>query len=252
MENEYIVCQNCGEKNSTKNNYCGKCATPLREPFEKTPTRQENYKIKTEFIICKNCGEENSEINDYCQACSSLIKEYYQPQNKASTQEYYPQRAIKYEEKTQQEQKATSYTSFKLQNGKGTGGCLLMILIIISIYIFGKITMQNNNTSTTSSSPQTNIVATPTLNAEELRSNKITNLFSLWDGSFYNLNVFIKSQMNNPKSFEHVETVYWDMKDYLVVRTTYRGTNAYGGIVTNWIKVKVSLDGEIIDILETG
>ncbi len=57
--------------------------------------------------------------------------------------------------------------------------------------------------------------------------------------------------MNDPDSYDHVETVYWDMGDYLVVRTTYRGKNAFGGVVVNWVKAKVNLDGNIIEITET-
>jgi hypothetical protein len=58
--------------------------------------------------------------------------------------------------------------------------------------------------------------------------------------------------MNNPDSYKHVKTVYWDMGDYLKVETTFRGTNAFGGIVTNSIGAKVDLDGNISEILNAG
>lgn len=85
---------------------------------------------------------------------------------------------------------------------------------------------------------------------KEARKQKIESQFSSWDGAHYNLTKIIKASMNNPKSFEHVETVYWDMKDYLVVKESFRGTNAFGGIVTNTVMAKVSLDGEVFEIIE--
>ena len=56
--------------------------------------------------------------------------------------------------------------------------------------------------------------------------------------------------MNDPDSYEHVETVYWDRDDHLVVSTTFRGKNAFGGTVSNTVKAKVSLDGQDIEIVE--
>lgn len=87
---------------------------------------------------------------------------------------------------------------------------------------------------------------------EERRQRKemIEKAFSAWDGSHRNLTAYIKENMNDPKSYEHVETVYWDMGDHLIVMTTFRGKNAFGGVVKNAVKAKVSLEGEILEILD--
>lgn len=82
------------------------------------------------------------------------------------------------------------------------------------------------------------------------RKEKIESQFSAWDGSHRNLTVVIKDWMNDPKSYSHDETVYWDMGDHLVVLTTFRGKNAFGGVVKNSIKAKVSLDGDVLEIIE--
>lgn len=82
------------------------------------------------------------------------------------------------------------------------------------------------------------------------RQIKINNQFSSWNGSHKNLTRFIKKQMNDPSSYEHVETVYWDKGNYLIVKTTFRGKNAYGGIVLNSINAKTSLDGEVLEIIK--
>jgi len=83
------------------------------------------------------------------------------------------------------------------------------------------------------------------------RKKKIEMQFSVWDGSHRNLERFIKMTMNDPDSYDHVKTAYWDMGDYLIVKTTFRGKNAFGGVVVNWVKAKVDLDGNIINIMET-
>lgn len=87
---------------------------------------------------------------------------------------------------------------------------------------------------------------------KEKRKKRIESGFSAWDGSHRGLTKVIKAAMNDPKSYEHVKTVYWDRGNHLVVRTTFRGKNAFGGVVPNWIKAKVDLDGNVLAIIEQG
>jgi len=82
------------------------------------------------------------------------------------------------------------------------------------------------------------------------RQKRIKSQFSAWNGAHRNLEKVIKKLMNDPDSYKHVETVYWDMGDYLIVQTTFRGKNAFGGIVTNSVKAKVDLDGNVLQILK--
>ncbi|WP_053375673.1 beta-galactosidase [Paenibacillus sp. FJAT-27812] len=86
--------------------------------------------------------------------------------------------------------------------------------------------------------------------AEEAEYNKpekvyerwIQSQFSAWDGSATALKKSVKENMNNPKSFEHVETTYSDKGDMkgIDVYMKFRGTNSFGAIVTN--KVHASYD----------
>lgn len=85
---------------------------------------------------------------------------------------------------------------------------------------------------------------------QEERQERIEGGFSGWDGSHKALTRLIKSTMHNPDSYEHVETVYGDRGDHLVVQTTFRGTNGFGGVVTNSTRAKVDLDGNVLEILE--
>lgn len=86
--------------------------------------------------------------------------------------------------------------------------------------------------------------------AKKERKKVIEKQFSAWDGSHNALEKLIKNNMNDPDSYEHVETLYGDYETYLIVKTTYRGKNVYGGVVKNFVKAKVSMDGTILSILD--
>ena len=86
----------------------------------------------------------------------------------------------------------------------------------------------------------------------ELQKNKeklIENQFSSWDGSHRNLERFIKDNMNDPDSYDHIETRYRDEGNSLVVITKFRGANAFGGKVINTITARVDLEGNVLEII---
>ena len=89
----------------------------------------------------------------------------------------------------------------------------------------------------------------PTATELAVRKEKIEKQFSAWDGSHIKLERYIENVMKDPDSYDHVKTVYWDRGDYLVVQTTFRGKNSFGAVVINSVKAKVSLDGDILAIL---
>ncbi|MFS7164575.1 hypothetical protein [Serratia proteamaculans] len=75
-----------------------------------------------------------------------------------------------------------------------------------------------------------------------------------FDSSYRPLTAAIKESMNNPSTFEHVETSYRFMLDnsspYAVVTTVYRGSNSFGALVKNSISAKVDLrTGNIVEYL---
>ncbi len=84
------------------------------------------------------------------------------------------------------------------------------------------------------------------------RQIQLEKQFSAWDGSHNTLTQLIKKSMNDPDSYEHVETKYWDMTDYIVVRTVYSGKNAFGGRVKNFVKAKFDNNGNLSEIIEEG
>ena len=80
---------------------------------------------------------------------------------------------------------------------------------------------------------------------EEIRKERIEGGFSAWDGSHRGLEKLIKKTMNDPDSYQHEETSYSDKGDYLLVKTTFRGKNAFGGVVKNWVIAKADLSGNM-------
>jgi len=87
--------------------------------------------------------------------------------------------------------------------------------------------------------------------AATLRKEKIEKGFSAWNGSHTKLVEAVKSSMNDPNSFEHVETKYWDRDSLLVVKMEYTGKNGFGGRVRGRVMAHCSLDGEVLKIIES-
>ncbi len=86
----------------------------------------------------------------------------------------------------------------------------------------------------------------------QIRKKRIEKVFSPWDGSHRNLERLVIKTMNDPDSYKHAETTYWDKGAYLIVKTVFRGKNAFGGTVKNWVKVKTDLDGNIVAVIDQG
>lgn len=87
--------------------------------------------------------------------------------------------------------------------------------------------------------------------AAEKRKADIKYQFSSYDGSHRNLVKFVKSNMNDPDSFDHTSTNAHDLRDHLVVNMEYRGKNSYGAVVKGFIKVKTDIEtGEILAVVE--
>ena len=83
---------------------------------------------------------------------------------------------------------------------------------------------------------------------KKLKEDWETQNLSAWYGSCRPVEKYIKNNMNDPDSYEHVETQYrFDRatNSFFVV-SRFRGKNAFGGKVLNNAKAYVSLDGSVI------
>lgn len=76
-------------------------------------------------------------------------------------------------------------------------------------------------------------------------------LFSAWDGRPVALVELIKKSMNDPNSFEHLETRFIDKgTDTITVLMDYTGKNAFGGRVRGKaIAVMNAKDGSVIEVI---
>ncbi|MFV0575976.1 MAG: hypothetical protein ACK5NC_11280 [Vibrio sp.] len=81
------------------------------------------------------------------------------------------------------------------------------------------------------------------------RQSMISEHFSRYSGDYIPLAAFIQQRMNDPDSYEHVNTVYWDKGDHLIVETTFRGKNKFGAKAISTITAQATLDGNITKII---
>lgn len=70
--------------------------------------------------------------------------------------------------------------------------------------------------------------------------------FTKWDNHHYNLVKYVKSVMNDPNSFEHVETGCWRKgTDSVVIKMTYRGKNGFGGVINQDVRATAHVDSAL-------
>lgn len=81
------------------------------------------------------------------------------------------------------------------------------------------------------------------------RQIKVESQFSAWDGSHRGLTNLIEKSMNDPDSYEHIETRFKDNGDHIYIITKFRGANAFGGKVVNTVTAKVDFSGNVIQII---
>ncbi|MXZ54644.1 MAG: hypothetical protein F4Z14_00505 [Gammaproteobacteria bacterium] len=85
---------------------------------------------------------------------------------------------------------------------------------------------------------------------------KIDAQFSPWDGSHRRLVSEVQRRLNDPGSFEHLETKTLKGTGYpktFIVRMEYTAKNAFGGRVRKYVLVEVSVDtGQIVEVLGEG
>lgn len=82
---------------------------------------------------------------------------------------------------------------------------------------------------------------------------KIDAQFSAWDGSHRGLVAAVEKTLNDPGSFEHLETRTMKGSNYpetFIVSMQYTAKNAFGGRVRNTIVCEVDVDtGAIMQVL---
>jgi hypothetical protein len=113
---------------------------------------------------------------------------------------------------------------------------LVGLIIVIGLLWNAVPNDTESNTSKSKSTPKTN-------------EERVSILQSGYDGSIRSVVKFVKNSMNDPDSFEHVETrTGFYEKENFIVSMKYRGKNPFGGVITKYIDVKVDYSGNVISI----
>jgi tetratricopeptide (TPR) repeat protein len=56
------------------------------------------------------------------------------------------------------------------------------------------------------------------------------------------LELYIKQNLRDPKSYEHIETEHWQIDEFLFVKTRFRSNNAFGGKVVSTVVAEFNLN----------
>ena len=90
----------------------------------------------------------------------------------------------------------------------------------------------------------------PTLDPKAVFNSWVSSQFSSWDGSCRPLVKLVKENMNDPDSFDHVETRYSVDGEVVTIIMKYRGTNAFGGKILAYTTAKMDYKTQTIKIVE--
>ena len=93
--------------------------------------------------------------------------------------------------------------------------------------------------------------------AEKIKEDKynykkwIESQLSSWDGSNKQLKDITKQHLNNPDSFKHIKTVYYENKslDYIIIEMTFTAENGFGGTVTKVSMCKLLRNNKVEDFI---
>ena len=84
----------------------------------------------------------------------------------------------------------------------------------------------------------------------------IEDQFSAWDGSHRELVANVERRLNDPGSFEHLETKTMRGSNWprtYIVRMEYTAKNTFGGRVRNYILAEISVqNGNIVQVIDEG
>lgn len=219
-------CKLCQHKFVVTKNTLKSYQRPVVEESVQSPPINESSMKDIVKINCPHCSTElQGQISTgQIVECSDCHKQF----------EATPERL---NHKPQVLSKAPTPANSASKKPKSKAGLLLAIAVGL-IFLFSIFAPDSNNDYTAEAQPATpTVAATP---EPVIDPNAPQNFISGWDGKNIELVNLVKSGMNNPKSFEHVETRFNDNGDSLKLYMTFRGTNGFGAIVTN--KISADLD----------
>ena len=188
--------------------------------------------VSENAYACTNCGVPPKDGDRYCNNCGVDTKPNAMICD--SCGESFGTVAYKSDDKTEKKK------GINISTTQGT------LIIIVFVFAFGTVMRlfvdldsSYENSPSASPSPE-----------QESKSRKeiIDDQFCPWTGKHLRVVSYVRMNMNDPSSFDHVETRYLDKGDHLIVYMKFRGKNAFGGIVANEVTAKVDLNGNILEL----
>ncbi|EKT3964512.1 hypothetical protein AAIP55_001994 [Flavobacterium psychrophilum] len=80
------------------------------------------------------------------------------------------------------------------------------------------------------------------------RTHLIQRQFAGFSGANRYVEDYIKENMNDPDSYEHIQTTYTDKGSYIIVYTKFRGTNSFGAKIIQVATAKVDINGNVLSL----
>lgn len=85
------------------------------------------------------------------------------------------------------------------------------------------------------------------IGAEHDRRQLVDQSFSV-NGSHKGLTAHLKASMNDPESYQHLNTTFIDRGTFIIVTTTSLGKNAFGGTVKTTVRATTDLHGHVLTV----
>ncbi len=77
-----------------------------------------------------------------------------------------------------------------------------------------------------------------------VRYEQIQGQFSSWSGAHKSVERYVKKNLKDPDSYEHIQTGYNDNGDHLMVVMRYRAKNSFGGFAIESVKARCTIAGD--------
>ncbi len=85
---------------------------------------------------------------------------------------------------------------------------------------------------------------------DKRKKEMISECISDWEGSGIELTTYIKENMNDPDSYQHIKSSHYYKNGKLYVTTEFRGKNAFGGVVKEILSVAVDFNCNVVEVYD--
>lgn len=189
------------------------------------------------LINCEECGKDISDKAITCPHCGAPLDHLKLEQRVLEQQqdEREPVTILSNEEQIAEQEKKEKETSEVLQV------LAIIFVVIIAGFIIQGISKATDKRDNPSALEQEESSQQPT--PEEILNSQFS-----YQGEHYELARMVKESMHNPDSYEFVSGEHWTNNNGTFASLKYRGTNGFGGVVTEEVVATLDSSGNVISI----